>query len=153
MSLADRIGSLNGEMQRQQIEVLQQYCRDLEKENTYYRNRLKDECTKNEEAQCSLAEDWFFVKKELYNFITFTRAMTPTQAKDSPLLNNVMRFDRKIEEFIASTVDQREYDLKEIPEKGSSPSHSYQSKKILEQVSESSEDVADKTLQEILHLW
>jgi hypothetical protein len=153
MSLTSRIGSLNGEMHRQQIEVLQQSCKDLEKEVAYYRNRLREECEKNSQLQTSLAEDWYFVKKELHNFITFTGAMTAMQAKESPLLNNIMRFDRKLMEF-ASVSHKNEYpdDIGERPKGVPSPPR-YRRDTMRGHDPSSPEDVAQSTLQEILHLW
>jgi hypothetical protein len=153
MSLTDRISSLNGEMHRQQLEVLQQYCRDLEGEVAYYRNRLKYECSKREQAQASLSEDWYFVKKELYNFITFTRAITPAQAMESPLLKNIVHFDRKMTEFQSISemgdIDNMKKDhIQDRPSSG----FSYP-KRIVEADPESSDDVGEDALQKILNLW
>jgi hypothetical protein len=153
MSLSQRIGSLNGEMHRQQLEVLQQYCRDLEAEVAYYRNRLRHECTRHEETQASLFEDWYFVKKELYNFITFTRAVTPAQAMESPLLKNIVRFDRKMTEFQSlyesgDTDNSQEDCIKNRPSSGSLYLH-----KTVKTGPESSDDVGEDALQKILNLW
>jgi hypothetical protein len=135
-------------MHRQQIEVLQQRCKDLDRELAYYRKRLKEECTKAEEFKLFLSEDWYFVKRELYNFITFTRAMTGDQARKSPLLNNIIRFDQKITEF--TSIDSSKQQQMVWEDATSSPRSRNKSSSIPVR---SGDDVAEDTLQEILNLW
>ncbi len=135
-------------MHRQQIEVLQQHCRDLDRELAYYRKRLKDESAKAEEFKLFLSEDWYFVKRELYNFITFTRAMTADQARKSPLLNNIIRFDQKITEFTSIASSKQQQMAWE-----DAPSSLRSRNKSSPIPVRSGDDVAEDTLQEILNLW
>ena len=148
MSLAERIQSRNGEMHRQQIEVLQQHIQEMEEENRYYRTRLQQENERMEEVRSHLAEDWYFVKRELYNFIQLTQAMSAVQAKESSLLKNIVQFDRRVEALLSP---QEPAGIQELgagragsPERSRHPGNS---------VEPSPTDVEGDTLQEILGLW
>jgi hypothetical protein len=92
------------------------------------------------------------VKKELYNFITFTRAMTTTQAKESPLLKNIVRFDRRITEFISLCETSHAEERQKVSRRNK-PSYGSFQRERMEPAPVSSEDVAQDTLQEILNLW
>lgn len=99
MSLTDRINSRSGNVQHQQFEVLQRYCWELEEENRRYRNCLANERKRNEDLKETFVEDWYYVKRELYNFIKLTQAITATDMMESPLLKNIVKFDRTMIEF------------------------------------------------------
>ena len=158
MNLAGRIGSLNGDMHRQQIEVLQQYCRELEERNRYYQHRLQDESTRNTEMKNTLVEDWYYVKKELYNFITFTGAMTASQARESPLLKNIARFDQKVIDFTTGTeLEESDGEVRDVSlvQKRSARSNFRRLRPNDERsgTPRSPGDVEKDTLQDILNLW
>ncbi|MDD1679695.1 MAG: hypothetical protein LUO93_11005, partial [Methanomicrobiales archaeon] len=123
-----------------------------EREVSYYRNCLKEECTKSEDMQNSLTDEWYFVKKELYNFITFTGAMTAAQARESPLLKNIVRFDQKIAELNSSPdKNVKTSDMQEIPVKKKYTG--LLKDRLPEQELKRSEDMGEATLKELLNLW
>ncbi len=148
MSLAERIQSRSGGIHRQQVEVLQQYIQELEKENRSYRARLQEESERMEQVRTHLSEDWYFVKRELYNFIQLTRAMTAAQATESPLLKNIVQFDRRVESLLApgGPVEIQEVNptRARTPEQKRSPLSTGESPPA---------DVDEDELREILGLW
>lgn len=158
MSLANRFGSLNGEMHRQQIEVLQQYCRELEEKNRYYQSRLREETRKNEEAKKTLADDWYFVRKELSNFIALTRTMTAVQVQESPLLKNIARFDQRITEYSSPLEDENCGEISEVTPPGMKRRALFPIIHRRQEAPDRStpvagEDMEQNAIQEILNLW